>query len=463
MILSRKIIIFIIPIVISVFGCVSAPIYNDPLSSIGSKKVSDFSELKLGVIFSDNTRKAVGYTQEVKSIHDSQKSGILGILADQNIVNEISKDADANFLTINLNKVLMRTFKEVVVIGNLNDAEKEKLDLAMILDIRVDLGSFSFTKSTVDISGIFYNSKKIKIDNVVARGEGTIPFPASHYAFRPAATAAINLFEHNLGSSKKLASEAKRHSEYANARDTDLIPEAFKANSNNPGNQMKLPFSSIPMKTFATGFSFGGDKHLLTNFHVVKAAKKITAVFRNGEKIEAIIVVKDEGNDLAVLELKQLPQLPLINIQIGKSQNVKIGDEVFTIGYPISNILGQKPKYSEGVVSSTSGIRDDPRIFQISVPIQSGNSGGPLFNKRGELVGIVSSSLDADNTYRVLGTMPQNVNFAIKSSALKNVMTSLPNTLVSPTGIVVIPRDTNSLQIFLERVQNNIVLIEANR
>ena len=166
---------------------------------------------------------------------------------------------------------------------------------------------------------------------------------------------------------------------------------------------------------------------------------------------------------MAVLELKQLPQLPLINIQIGKSQNVKIGDEVFTIGYPISNILGQKPKYSEGVVSSTSGIRDDPRIFQISVPIQSGNSGGPLFNKRGELVGIVSSSLDADNTYRVLGTMPQNVNFAIKSSALKNVMTSLPNTLVSPTGIVVIPRDTNSLQIFLERVQNNIVLIEANR
>ena len=77
------------------------------------------------------------------------------------------------------------------------------------------------------------------------------------------------------------------------------------------------------------------------------------------------------------------------------------------------------------------------------------------------MVGIVSSSLDSANTFQIFGNAPQNVNFAIKSTFVKNLLPMIPEMLVSPTDIVVVPKDSGSLSGFIERVQNNIVLIEA--
>ena len=158
---------------------------------------------------------------------------------------------------------------------------------------------------------------------------------------------------------------------------------------------------------------------------------------------------------------KSGPAVPGANVSLGDSSEVKLGDKVFTIGFPMSNILGQQPRYSEGVINSLAGVGDDPKAFQISIPIQSGNSGGPLFNQKGEVVGIVSSSLDSANTFQIFGNAPQNVNFAIKSTFVKNLLPMIPEMLVSPTDIVVVPKDSGSLSGFIERVQNNIVLIEA--
>ena len=84
-----------------------------------------------------------------------------------------------------------------------------------------------------------------------------------------------------------------------------------------------------------------------------------------------------------------------------------------------------------------------------------------MFNQKGEVVGVVSSSLDAANTFQILGNAPQNVNFAIKSTFVKNLVPMIPEMLVSPTGIVVVPKGSDSLSGFIARVQNNIVLIEA--
>ena len=205
----------------------------------------------------------------------------------------------------------------------------------------------------------------------------------------------------------------------------------------------------------------GEAGYILTSYHLVRGMKQIRVKFVNGEEIDAPLFIKDEVNDIAFLKLNQSPNISLMNIAMGDSSQMQIGNKVFTIGYPISNILGEKPKYSEGVINSLSGIKDNLGFFQVSVPIQSGNSGGPLFNQHGELVAMVSSSLDPENTFRVLGTMPQNVNFAVKSSLVKNMIPMLPETLAAPTGIVVVPTDTDSLQSFIKRVQNNIVLIEA--
>ncbi|PIR00341.1 MAG: hypothetical protein COV66_07620 [Nitrospinae bacterium CG11_big_fil_rev_8_21_14_0_20_45_15] len=239
------------------------------------------------------------------------------------------------------------------------------------------------------------------------------------------------------------------------------ITQKQKETASKPQRPIIVASETILVKTAGTGFTFGSSGYILTNYHVVKDAKQIKVRFLNGENVLAKLVIKDEANDVAFIKPEHSPNLPGANISLGNSSAMRIGDKVFTIGFPISHILGQQPRYSEGVINSLSGVRDDPKAFQVSIPIQSGNSGGPLFNERGEVVGIVSSSLDSANTFQLFGNAPQNVNFAIKSTFVKNLIAILPETLIAPTSIVVIPRESGSRSDFISRVQNNIVLIEA--
>jgi uncharacterized protein len=222
-----------------------------------------------------------------------------------------------------------------------------------------------------------------------------------------------------------------------------------------------VPGGKQSIMTAGTGFSLGSSSYILTNYHVVRNAKLIKIKYLSGESAIAEVIVKDESSDIAFLKPESFSKLPGANISLGDSTEMRLGDKVFTIGFPMSNILGQQPRYSEGVINSLAGVGDDPKVFQVSIPIQKGNSGGPLFNQKGEVVGIVSSSLDSANTFQVFGNAPQNVNFAIKSTFVKNLLPMIPDALISPTDIVVVPKDSGSLSSFIERVKNNIVLIEA--
>ncbi|RMH19863.1 MAG: serine protease [Gammaproteobacteria bacterium] len=88
--------------------------------------------------------------------------------------------------------------------------------------------------------------------------------------------------------------------------------------------------------------------------------------------------------------------------------------------------MGKKAKYTTGKVNSVFGFRDDPRFVQVSTPIHSGNSGGPLFNQNGEVVGIIISQLNAMKMFETTGDIPQNVNYAIKLPYLKALIQLLP-------------------------------------
>ena len=112
---------------------------------------------------------------------------------------------------------------------------------------------------------------------------------------------------------------------------------------------------------------------------------------------------------------------------ISTSSKTKLGEDVFTLGFPLGEILGKSSKFSSGKINSLFGIQDDPRVYQISNPIQPGNSGGPLFNSNGEFIGIVFSSLNAKFFYENSDIIPQNVNFAIKSDYLLNLISLLPD------------------------------------
>ena len=108
-----------------------------------------------------------------------------------------------------------------------------------------------------------------------------------------------------------------------------------------------------------------------------------------------------------------------------------LGDDVFTIGYPTPDLLGTDPKYTNGTVSALSGLRGDASFLQISVPIQPGNSGGPLVNEDGDVIGVVMATASTPAFIRATDSIPQNINWAVKS-AFATVLFTPPSADVAP-------------------------------
>jgi serine protease Do len=194
-------------------------------------------------------------------------------------------------------------------------------------------------------------------------------------------------------------------------------------------SHIKPPYKNL--KTSASGFLVTANGLVVTNYHVVENAEKIEVIFaqKNITK-SASLKIRDIKNDIAILELKdfsfeEISSEP-IPFTFADVSTVKVGQEVYTLGYPLGDIMGTKPRVSLGRINSLFGIQDDPRLYQISNPLQPGNSGGPLFNTKGELVGIVVSSLNAKYLYESAGIIPQNINFAIKSNYLQNLLFLIP-------------------------------------
>ncbi len=160
-----------------------------------------------------------------------------------------------------------------------------------------------------------------------------------------------------------------------------------------------------------SGFFISNDGLLLTAAHVVVGDNTISVKVGETE-LPARVVKMDVVNDIAILKVAgTFHYLPL-----GNSSGVKLGSMVFTVGYPEPDIQGVEPKLTKGEINSLAGLRDDPRKFQISAPIQPGNSGGPIVDELGNVVGIVESSLDVGKILATTGGLPQNVNYALKIS-----------------------------------------------
>ncbi len=163
-----------------------------------------------------------------------------------------------------------------------------------------------------------------------------------------------------------------------------------------------------------TGFFVTGDGFLVTNHHVIEGATGIRARVANRELV-ATLVFKNESLDLAVLKVEgKFRALPL-----RKSSTVRVGSRVMTMGFPRPNRQGLQPKFTSGEISSLSGFKDDATRFQVSVPIQPGNSGGPLVDSAGNVVGVISASFPEETPWlQRQESLPQLANYAIKGSFL---------------------------------------------
>ena len=157
-----------------------------------------------------------------------------------------------------------------------------------------------------------------------------------------------------------------------------------------------------------TGFFVTQDT-VATNYHVVREAKQISLTV-GGTSVQADLLLKDVQNDLALLRVNSA-NLPISVVAlkgvkclaIGNSDGARSGDAVFTIGFPLSGILAATPSVAQGLISNASGIDNDPRMFQVSIPIQAGNSGSPLLDSNGRVIGVVTSTLSIKATLKTTG------------------------------------------------------------
>jgi S1-C subfamily serine protease len=173
-----------------------------------------------------------------------------------------------------------------------------------------------------------------------------------------------------------------------------------------------LTEKGLEIQGTGSGFIVGRNGLIITAWHVIEGADKI-AVEYQGELYPAECVTGDKNLDIAVLRVKHEF---VTCLKIVSSESATVSEKVFTVGFPNVEIQGTEPKYTEGVINAKSGVGGLVKYFQISVPIQPGNSGGALVNAKGEVVGMVTAKLNELYTLDKTGSIPQNVNYALKSS-----------------------------------------------
>ncbi|MBK8533940.1 MAG: TerD family protein [Candidatus Competibacteraceae bacterium] len=178
------------------------------------------------------------------------------------------------------------------------------------------------------------------------------------------------------------------------------------------------PERSGPASFSGTGFCVHPDGYVLTNHHVIEGASEILGRSpRHRCRLEPIFA--DPTNDLALLRTDTPP--PGIAL-FRDGPQARLGETVIVVGYPLGGLLGSGPQVTTGNVSSLIGPGDDTRALQFTAPIQSGNSGGPLLDGDGAVVGVVSSKLNAVRVHEMTGDVPQNVNFAIKAALARGFL-----------------------------------------
>jgi S1-C subfamily serine protease len=174
--------------------------------------------------------------------------------------------------------------------------------------------------------------------------------------------------------------------------------------------------SDLDVKSSGTGFFISNEGLIATNYHVVENSNQILVdLSLNGEtkSYQAIIVQKDEQNDLAILKLKgEDIRTPEILYSFSESTSLSAGNSVFTIGYPYAlSGMGTEAKFADGRVSAKTGFNNAINAFQTTIPVQPGNSGSPVFNESGQLIGIINAKFNTAD----------NVSYAIKLNYLKNI------------------------------------------
>lgn len=167
-----------------------------------------------------------------------------------------------------------------------------------------------------------------------------------------------------------------------------------------------------PAKFGGTGFAITANGYVVTNYHVVKDADSVYVQNEAGDSYHARIVYTEPGYDVALLRIddstfKAQTPLPYTLKRIQSD----LGEDVYTIGYPRNDVV-----YGKGYLSSATGFHDDTTAYQVSIPVNPGNSGAPLLDNKGNIIGIISGKQ----------SLMEGAAFAVKSEYLLKAIKNMP-------------------------------------
>jgi S1-C subfamily serine protease len=206
------------------------------------------------------------------------------------------------------------------------------------------------------------------------------------------------------------------------------------------------------IKSTGSGFYISSSGYLVTNYHVIEDYNRI--MVRNisidpTQKFKAEPVVIDKINDLVILKISDdtFESLPAIPYQMD-IRLAQVGESVYALGFPLTQTMGTEVKLTNGIISSKTGFDGNVVTYQVSVPVQPGNSGGPLFDGEGNLIGIIVA----------VHNETDNVSYAIKANYLVNLINLLPAAYGFSLENSLREKDLPNQ---VKAIQNYVVLIEV--
>jgi len=187
------------------------------------------------------------------------------------------------------------------------------------------------------------------------------------------------------------------------------------------GESPSPPAARAAAVSIGAGIIVSPEGLVLTNHHVAQTCTSITVLDAGRERAKATVVGADIANDLALLRAERA--FPTV-ASFRRGAPLQAGESVTVVGFPLASVLGFEPNVNFGYVSATGGLRGDSTRFQISAPIHKGNSGGPILDQAGQVIGIVTSKLDALAVQKRTGDLPQNISFGVKGEVAQAFLES---------------------------------------
>ena len=247
-------------------------------------------------------------------------------------------------------------------------------------------------------------------------------------------------------------SNEKRKVTFLKLYPTNLISSNNGKNKSSNNNLNKI---ESEWKGNGSGIIISKDGYLVTNNHVVEDMNDFEVEFKYAQEIRSFhakVVKKDPTNDLAILKIDDQNFKDFSSIPYNfYTRSADVGTEVFALGYPMAlSVMGKDIKFTDGRISSKTGYMGNITTYQTTTPIQPGNSGGPLFDHKANLLGINSSGLRKD--------VADNVSYTIKTNYLVNLIDVLPKTIPLPSSTWIASKPlTEQIKI----LSNYVVLIKV--